>query len=219
MIDCRMRRLFFFCLCQLLFDEEVPQVRQLPGAGDAEDAQLNQRPPDDFGVGGLTLVSEFRLTFLKRKLSVGVVLWYGLYPTYPLKDLFPPDVGQPPVQLLDLGHDAVDLGLVLALDLARLADGHVDGQLDPAHGHAAGAGEPASQADRRVARGREADSVQTGVGRTESKLGRAVRRRRLLRHHAVVVVKRLLDRDLDLEIGRDAERLRLAVVGFGFVCS
>ena len=50
-------------------------------------------------------------------------IWFGC--TYSLEDLLPSDVGQPRVQLLDLGHDIVDLALVLALNLACGADGHV----------------------------------------------------------------------------------------------
>lgn len=78
--------------------------------------------------------------------------------TYSLEDLFAPNIRQPAVQLLHLGDDTVDLGLILALDLARLANGHVDGQLDAAAGNAC-AGEPASHADSRWPRGCEAQPV------------------------------------------------------------
>ena len=39
-------------------------MRQLPSTSDAQYPQLNQCPADNFCVGGLTLVSEFSLSFL-----------------------------------------------------------------------------------------------------------------------------------------------------------
>jgi hypothetical protein len=38
----------------------------LPGAGDAEDDELDEDPPDDTGVRCFRLVTEFGLTFLLR---------------------------------------------------------------------------------------------------------------------------------------------------------
>lgn len=51
-------------LCELLLDEEGPQVRQLPGAGNGEDNQLDKNPPDDAGIGALGLITEFGFAFL-----------------------------------------------------------------------------------------------------------------------------------------------------------
>jgi len=50
--------------------------------------------------------------------------------TYSLEDLFPPDVLQPRVQVLDFLHQRLDLVLVRALDSARLSDRHVQRELD-----------------------------------------------------------------------------------------
>lgn len=50
--------------CQLLLDEEGPQVRKLPCTGDAQNDQLNQRPSHNPCVGRLRLISEFRFTLL-----------------------------------------------------------------------------------------------------------------------------------------------------------
>lgn len=49
---------------ELLLDEEGAQVGQLPGAGGAQDDELDGHPADDAGVGGLGLVSEFGFSFL-----------------------------------------------------------------------------------------------------------------------------------------------------------
>lgn len=127
-----------------------------------------------------------------------MVLLGGLVVTYPLEDLLPSDIGNAPVQLPDLIDNTVNLGLVLALDLAGLANGHVDGQLDAAQGSAARAGEPASHADGRGTRRRETQPVQAAVGGAEGEFRRGVRRRRRLRHHPVVIVKGLINRELDL---------------------
>ena len=44
--------------CQLLFDEERPQVRELPRASDTEYNKLNQSPLDRSRVSTLALISE-----------------------------------------------------------------------------------------------------------------------------------------------------------------
>jgi hypothetical protein len=55
-------------------------MRKLPGARDTEYSQLNERPPNNSGISGFALVSEFRLSFLfcvrwtvpkRRSLSLG----------------------------------------------------------------------------------------------------------------------------------------------------
>lgn len=50
--------------------------------------------------------------------------------TYSLEDLFPPYVLQPRVQVLDFLHERLDLVLIRALDSARLANRHVQRELD-----------------------------------------------------------------------------------------
>lgn len=94
---------------------------------------------------------------------------------YPLEYLLASDIRQPAVQLLDLGDDTVNLGLVLALDLTRLADGQVHRQLDTAAGDAC-AGEPASHADGRRPRRGEAQAMQARIGGREGEFRGSVRR-------------------------------------------
>lgn len=106
--------------------------------------------------------------------------------TYPLKDLFPSYIRQATIQILDPGHDVLYLALVRTLQGARLTDGHVQRELDAAHGGAAT--EPArTDGGRR----READLVLARVGRREgeSTLGRS-----LLRDYAVVAAEDFLCR-------------------------
>ena len=52
--------------------------------------------------------------------------------TYPLEDLFPPDILQPRVQILDLRHQCLNLVLVRALNPARLSNRHIQRELDGA---------------------------------------------------------------------------------------
>lgn len=51
-------------LGKLLLDEEGPQMRQLPGTGDAEHGQLDQDPAHNTRVGRLGLVAELGFAFL-----------------------------------------------------------------------------------------------------------------------------------------------------------
>lgn len=51
-------------LRELLLDEEGAEIRELPGAGGAENDDLDEHPPDDTSVGGLGLVSELGFPFL-----------------------------------------------------------------------------------------------------------------------------------------------------------
>lgn len=54
----------------------------------------------------------------------------GKRATYSLEDLFPSNIVQPSVQILDSRCDILDLGLVAALNLVGLANNHVQGQLN-----------------------------------------------------------------------------------------
>lgn len=137
---------------------------------------------------------------------------------YPLEDLLPPDVLQPAIQLFDLLYDGVDFALVLALDLARLADRHVHREFHSAQ-HVAGSAEPAMHTLGRGARRREAKTVQARVGSTEGEFGGRGRGLCGLSDNAVVVVKGLFDGEVDVEIRRGGKLLGLDRVGFGFVCS
>lgn len=85
---------------------------------------------------------------------------------YPLEDLLPSNVLQSAIQLLDLLHDGVYFALVLALDLACLADGHVDSEFHSAQ-YVPGSAEPTMHALGSRARGRETKTVQARVGSTK----------------------------------------------------
>src|SRR5271154_2281703 len=112
-------------------------MRKLPGARDAEYSQLNERPPNNSGIGGFALVSEFCFSFLLRvrkdwgpsaEVAIG-----GSPRTYPLKYLFSSNVHQSAVELSDLADDALYLALVVAFDLASCSDCQVQRELDPSH--------------------------------------------------------------------------------------
>lgn len=105
--------------------------------------------------------------------------------TYSLEDLLAPDILQTRVEVLDPLGDVLELALVGALDLAGLADGEVEGELDAAVG--VGGVQPALAAA--VAAWREAEPVVARVGRRE---GEAPRGRAPLRDYSVVVVEDFL---------------------------
>jgi hypothetical protein len=42
-------------------------MRQLPGAGDDQDGELDESPADDTGVGGLGLITELGLALLNTR--------------------------------------------------------------------------------------------------------------------------------------------------------
>jgi hypothetical protein len=52
--------------------------------------------------------------------------------TYPLEDLLSPNIQQPAIQVPHLLHNIINLALICALDLARLANRHVQVELDSA---------------------------------------------------------------------------------------
>lgn len=77
-----------------------------------------------------------------------------------MENLFPANVVQPGIEVLDAGSNVLQLLLVVALDLVGLANDHVEAQLDAAvvvcHGEPAG---PAAAGG-----GHEADLVVARVG-------------------------------------------------------
>ncbi len=83
--------------------------------------------------------------------------------THTLEDLLAADILQAGVEVADTADEVLHLGLVGALNLARLADGQVELEPDAAVGaqHAQPVLAPAA------ARRREADTVLAGVGRAE----------------------------------------------------
>ena len=106
--------------------------------------------------------------------------------THPLVDLLATNIMQAAVEITHTLHDILDLVLVLGLDLARLTNGNVQGEL---HG-ALAAGHPARGRD--VGFGRKADPVLAGVGGREGEAAGVVF---ALVHDAVVVIEGLIDGD------------------------
>lgn len=107
--------------------------------------------------------------------------------TYPLEHLLAPNILQPTVQVLDPLHQIRHLPLILALDLARLTDCHVQGDPDSASRRT---GEPPTGSSVRL--GREADLVVSWVGGGESEsTGVGV----ALVDDTVVIVEDFVDRD------------------------
>ena len=105
--------------------------------------------------------------------------------TYALEDLLAADILQAGVEVADALDDVLHLALVGALDLASLADGEVEAQLDAAVG--AQDAQPVLAAA--VAGGGEAEAVLAGVGGAE---GEAARGAAALGDDAVVVVEEFL---------------------------
>ncbi len=92
-----------------------------------------------------------------------IYIWIMDADTYSLEDLLAPDVLQARVEVLDALRDILQLALVTALDLARLADGQVQRQLDAAVG--ARGVQPVLAAA--VAARREAEAVVASLVRRE----------------------------------------------------
>ena len=105
--------------------------------------------------------------------------------TYALEDLLAADILQAGVEVADALDDVLHLALVGALDLASLADGEVEAQLDAAVG--AQDAQPVLAAA--VAGGGEAEAVLAGVGGAE---GEAAGGAAPLGDDAVIVVEELL---------------------------
>ena len=80
--------------------------------------------------------------------------------TYPLKDLFPPNIRQPSIQIPDLARHLVHLALILTLDLTRLPDRDVKRQ--PDRSRPSVSAEPTATGGG--AGGRETEAVETRVG-------------------------------------------------------
>ena len=80
-----------------------------------------------------------------------------------MKDLFPPDILQPTVQISDFLTNLAHLSLISTLNRARLPNCHIQRQLH--HARSLSAGKPSPTRFR----GREADAVVAGVGGAECK--------------------------------------------------
>ena len=187
-------------LCKLLLDEEASEMGQLPGASHTKHTELDECPAHYSRIRGFGLISKLCFTFLQEGLvSKGSSLENALV-SHSLESLFPSNVRQSGIQILYLLHDVRDLALVLTLNLAGLANGDVQAQLDAAHGTSAG--QPAASW---IVRGRETDLVLARIGRRESKSARIGTR---LPYDAMIRVKCLVDGDEDVEVRIRAEGVR-----------
>lgn len=146
-------------------------MRKLPGACHAKDDELNDNPANDTGVGSLRLVTEFGLPLT-------------------LEDLFPPNIVESCVEVLDAASNVFDLVLVGALELAGLADGEVQVETDAAVGVVDA--EPAVAA--RGGAGGKAKLMVAGIGGGK---GEAAGAGTTLGDNAVVVVKDFINGDID----------------------
>lgn len=119
---------------------------------------------------------------------------------------------QSAVQILHTLNDILNLVLVLGLNLARLANGHIQGHPDST----LAVGQPAGCRDLGV--GHEADTVLAGVGGGESKAAGVIL---ALVYDAVVIVEGLLHGDLDLQVVVDGEDASVGVddLGVELACS
>jgi hypothetical protein len=154
-------------LCELLLDEESPQIAQLPCTRNAQNRKLQQRPPHNPAVDALADIPELGLAL-------------------PLEDLLALDVLQAGVQVADLLDHVLDLVLVRALDLGGVADGHVELEFDAADLRAV---EEEARGCGHVG-GREAEAVVAGVGGCEDEFAA---RGGALGDDAVVVVEGFVD--------------------------
>jgi hypothetical protein len=126
--------------------------------------------------------------------------------SYPLVHLFTADIVQPAVQVLDTLNDILHLVLVLGLDLAGLANGKVDGDLDGAPGVAPQAGDS-------ISLGREADFVLASVRGREVEAARVAV---TLGNNAVVIVEGLFDGNEHMHVVVDRVGTGLRIENFGF---
>lgn len=114
----------------------------------------------------------------------------GADKTYTLVHLLPTNIMQPAVQITNPLHDILHLVLIFGLNLARFANGNIQGHLNGT----LGAGEPATGGG--VGLSGEADAVLTGISGREGEAAGVVL---ALRDDAVVVVESLIDGDEHLQ--------------------
>lgn len=88
--------------------------------------------------------------------------------THPLKDLLPSDILQPPIQVLHLLHNILDLTLIRTLDGTGLPNRQIQSELDSALGMKRR--QPTRPTGRR--RRREADLVVAGIRGAEGEPAR-----------------------------------------------
>lgn len=158
-----------------MLDEERPQVCQLPRTSQSQDEALQQRPSHDPRVDSLALISKLGLSFS-------------------LKDLLPPNILQPRVQISYFLHDLADLIFVRAFDLRCFANGHVEFEFDAADLRAA---EEEARSCWDVG-WCETEAVLAGIGGGEGEFAGGLA---ALGDDAVVVVENFVDSDEDaLEI-------------------
>ena len=213
-------------------------MRQLPRTSRAQHKQLNKRPLHDPRIDTLRLISKLGFSLLQNhKLAFVHSSIHSssqpnqtrdhtqppLHPriysklTHPLKNLLPPDIPHPSIQLPHLPHNTRNLILILTLNLTTLSNRHIKHQFHPSQRIIPTAPEPALQRDRTRPTRRETQTVQAAVGGAEGEARGGVAGSGGLGDDAVVVVEGLVYGDLDREVGGRGVGVCLGVVGFGFV--
>lgn len=129
--------------------------------------------------------------------------------TYPLEYLLPPHVLQPAVQIPDLLRQIINLALVRALNLARLANRQVQREL---HAGMNTAAEPRT-ALLHILRN-DAESVFSAVGSAEGEFARVGA---ALGDYAVIVIEYLFDGDEYADFGLRDVVLCVVVPDFDIV--
>jgi hypothetical protein len=123
--------------------------------------------------------------------------------------LLSPNILQSAIQVHHLLHNIINLGLVRALDLARLANCQIQKELDGAMN--AAAIQPAAPL---YILGREAEPVLAGVGSGE---GETTLAGAPLGDDSVVAVEDFLDCDEDTHVGFGCEAIYLFVPNLGII--
>lgn len=177
----------------------------MPSTRNGKHSDLHQGPADDTGVGRFGLITEFGLAFLKKQRKlISLISRHPIHSekaaptpktaclfeegrTYSLEHLLAPNILQPAVQVLDPLHQICHLPLILALDLARLANCHIQGNSNSAGRRT---GEPPTGSSVRL--WCKADLVVSWVGSGEGEsAGVGV----ALVDDAVIIVEDFVDRD------------------------
>ena len=187
-------------------------MRQLPCASPTEHQHLNERPLDNACVRRLGLIAELCFALLQHQvISLTPPNHITTY-TYPLENLLPLDILQPPIQIPHLLHNIVQFPLIRALNITRLSNRQIQRKLNRAalstrHSTA----QPAAGGG---ARRRETDAVVAGVsgGEGEAAFGGAA-----LGDDAVVGVEGFVDSDGDGDGGGGDVGLGCRIVLVGFV--
>lgn len=132
---------------------------------------------------------------------------------YSLEDLLPSNVLQASIQVLDLGNNILNLSLIGALNIACLANSHVERDFDTANLMATK--EPPNTGGS-AACGRKTNLVCAGISGGKSEAALVVA---FLRYYAVVVVEDFVDGDGEANAAVGIKGARMVVILCDFIVS